>query len=313
MYHYVENPRPDRAGIHPCPVEEFKNQLEFLSNHFRLVSVEDVFRGALEGCNERLCALTFDDGTRDHYQTVMPLLKKHKAQGTFFIITQTLRGVVPIAQKNHLLLSRAAPQELIDIFHEFFDTHFPKAADKYRIRTDVYLDKRRVGRDIRVANFKDSVRCLPADKQEQFFAWVFKKFNLDEAELCREFFMGREEIRELHRSGFIIGNHTHTHRAFDSQNGKSIREDVISAQRALYDITGTTPSVFSYPHGILGDGLESTIEILKEEGLNYGVTMEVRGVTKDDNPFLLPRYSTNHVVLSRNSLDSFSRERGGDF
>lgn len=73
-----------------------RRQIEFLSEHFRLTSVPEVFTAAQNKSTERLCAITFDDGLRDQYIHAVPILRKHRATATFFIITGTFAGFVPI-------------------------------------------------------------------------------------------------------------------------------------------------------------------------------------------------------------------------
>src|SRR3989344_6899340 len=85
-YHYVEDPRSDAAGLHPCPVDEFERQVAFLSNNFRIVSIPEIFEAAQRDSPDRLCAITFDDGLKDQFTHAVPILKKHQAPATFFII-----------------------------------------------------------------------------------------------------------------------------------------------------------------------------------------------------------------------------------
>jgi len=124
-YHYVEDPREDFSGIHPCSVEEFERQVAFLSEHFRIGSIEDVFMAAQSKSAERICALTFDDGLKDQCIYAVPILKKYKASATFFIITGTLEGAVPATHKVHVLLSQYKSDELVDRGNEFFRARVP--------------------------------------------------------------------------------------------------------------------------------------------------------------------------------------------
>src|SRR3989344_7798896 len=128
-YHYVREPDDRQRGIHPCPPEEFERQVLFLSAQYRITTIAEVFEGAQTGSTEKRCAVTFDDGTRDHFDIVAPILKRHGAQGTFFIINGTLEGYMPAVHKVHTLFSSAAPDKLIKLFHEFIDTFFQDSAD----------------------------------------------------------------------------------------------------------------------------------------------------------------------------------------
>ncbi|MFH1380616.1 MAG: polysaccharide deacetylase family protein, partial [Candidatus Omnitrophota bacterium] len=144
-YHYVRNPSADFSGIYPCPLDEFEKQIEFLSHNYRICSISDVFEGAVAKNEERLCALTFDDGLKDHYVNVPSVLKKYSVKATFFIITNVFNGFLPLAHKLHVLLSRFGIEELIIAF------------DKSLLDKPFGNSKRvNYGGDFRIDNFKEA-------------------------------------------------------------------------------------------------------------------------------------------------------------
>ena len=295
VYHHVDNPRADRKGIHPCSVSEFEKQIKFLSKHYRIASISDVYNAAKENDKERVCALTFDDGLLDNYKNAVPIMEKYDATGTFFIIGSVFDGTIPFSTKLHIILSNITPDILFEKYHVFLDTYFSEEAIKYRIPTDKYLNEARRHDDIRVANFKDILIILPEDIKEQFLKWFFKELNLDEKRLCEEFFMSEKEVKDLHTRGFTIGGHTESHQAFDCQSKDEMKKDISSSRKLIKKITGERPVTFSYPHGRLSNNISDEISILKGEGFEYAVTTRRGDVKPEDSPFLLPRYNTNEI------------------
>lgn len=132
-YHYIDNARYDRRGIHPCPINEFERQVIFLKKIFTVTTIENVFSAACRKLPEKMCALTFDDGLRDNYINAIPILKKHKLTATFFPITRTFEDFLPATHKIHILLSLQNADALIDIFNTFIRSSFPKIAGTYSI------------------------------------------------------------------------------------------------------------------------------------------------------------------------------------
>lgn len=71
MYHYV---RPivgsKYPGIKGLEVEAFKRQLDFLEEHYSIVSSEQVLDAISKNSllPSNACWLTFDDGYKDHYK-----------------------------------------------------------------------------------------------------------------------------------------------------------------------------------------------------------------------------------------------------
>ncbi|MBI2024679.1 MAG: polysaccharide deacetylase family protein [Candidatus Harrisonbacteria bacterium] len=291
-YHYVENPSRNWSGIHPCSIDEFNRQVKFLSENYKFGSLVDVFQAAKNNNAERVCAITFDDGLRDQYENTLPILKKGSATATFFIITAALEGRLPPAHRIHVLLSKIAINDLINLFNEYLKEFYSDLQKQYFIPKDRRLTQRRLHEDIPTANFKETLIMLPEDIKAQFLRYCFKKQGLDSERLSRQIFMGAGEIRELQRAGMQIGAHTHQHYALDTMNPEAIKNDINLNKAGLDSVLGFVPEVFSYPHGRYQP---AAVSILRDEKFKHAVTIEKRGVSGSDDPLLMPRYDTNDL------------------
>ncbi len=292
-YHYVEDPRKDRAGLHPCSCKEFKRQIDFLSKNFRISSIQEVFEAAKNGNPERLCAITFDDGLKDQYVNAAPLLKKNKITAAFFIITSALDGIVPHVHKIHILLSLSDGKKLADSFNDFLAQHYPDLRENYRIRQDKRLtDKRAVFDDILTANLKETMNILPENAKRVFFDWIFGVYGYQEKNLANEIFMQEKEIIDLQSLGFCVGSHGHNHKPLDTLQKNEIKKDIALSKKKIEGLIKKTPRIFCYPSG--GSSSEA-VDALKEEGFTHAVTIEQRAVNSKDTPFFIPRYDTNDI------------------
>jgi peptidoglycan/xylan/chitin deacetylase (PgdA/CDA1 family) len=69
------------------PVEVFEAQLKFIKKHLSIITLESlaqqIVNGSETACND--IALTFDDGLRNHYTIVYPILAKLGIPATFFV------------------------------------------------------------------------------------------------------------------------------------------------------------------------------------------------------------------------------------
>ncbi|MCS7179166.1 MAG: polysaccharide deacetylase family protein [Anaerolineae bacterium] len=92
MYHYVEDlpPHADRIRrdltVRP---EMFEAQLQYLAQAgYQTITLTDLYLHLTEGrpLPEKPVILTFDDGYRDAYTVVFPLLQKYGFVGTFFVL-----------------------------------------------------------------------------------------------------------------------------------------------------------------------------------------------------------------------------------
>lgn len=76
------------GGLH-LPVSQFREQLEFLSRHYRVVPLDGAVAafGAGHGPPERSVVLTFDDGYANNLTVAAPLLAEYRFPATIFLAT----------------------------------------------------------------------------------------------------------------------------------------------------------------------------------------------------------------------------------
>jgi len=292
-YHYIDNPREDRKAFYPCPVAEFKRQVLFLKNNYKIAGVKDVFEAAKKNSAENVCALTFDDGLNDQYENALPILKEFNVTGTFFPITKTFEGFLPATHKMHVVLSLKDAIELIDHFNEFLTKELSEKKVEYLIRkTERLTTKRKMYDDIPTANLKETMNRIPPDIRDDFLKALFKKFKFDEKELSQELFMSPDEIKELKKDGHTIGSHAHSHEAFDTIDESQVKYEISESKRILEDMFGTKITVLAYPQSAPSKEFD---DILKNEGLHFALGTERRGVLRSDNPYRIPRFDTNDI------------------
>jgi peptidoglycan/xylan/chitin deacetylase (PgdA/CDA1 family) len=114
MYHYVSElpPNPDRyrRDLTVSP-ENFKAQLQYLADTgYHPISLTDLYLYLTQGypLPEKPIVLTFDDGYRDAYDVVFPLLLDHGFTATFFVLS------TPAHFESVAYLTWAQMQEMSD-------------------------------------------------------------------------------------------------------------------------------------------------------------------------------------------------------
>lgn len=297
-YHYIEEPTPELAGIHPCSPAEFERQVFFLRSHFRLASVLEVVAAARENSSERLAAITLDDGLNDHYVEARPILKKLQAPATMFLITKTFEGYMPPAHKIHLILSQAKAVDLIDLFNDFLSRHYPSDISRFFIPKDRRLTQRRRYDDTLNANFKETLTIVPEDLRDDFLDFAFQHFSLDEASWARRLFLSRQRAQELVADGFWLESHTHNHVSLEHQSDDFVRQDLAAAGKIISDLTGRRSEICSYPYGRIAPRL---YPLLETAGLTVGVTVMPGPVLATTHRYDVPRYDTNDLKAFLNA------------
>lgn len=118
MFHYIKDipsTSHDQLGykLSYAP-NDFERLLQFLYDHHIQTLTHRDLKQIIEWKKqmpERAVMLTFDDGHREHFHTVFPLLKKYKMKAVFFVIAW-------FADQDPLFLTRDEIKQLRDHGHE---------------------------------------------------------------------------------------------------------------------------------------------------------------------------------------------------
>jgi len=77
--------------------------------------------------------------------------------------------------------------------------------------------------------------------------------------------------RAVGEAGHEIGNHSHTHPYFCLRTPEGIYRDLERAQRAIFDVTGATPTYLRAPYGVRWFGLRRAQQRLRLTGVMWTV------------------------------------------
>ena len=88
VYHSIDAKAPSVLRSSTTP-QTFMEQMEYLRQHYNIVSLEDVRKYVDEGLDlpKNSLAITFDDGFFDNYSVAYPYLKQHNLPATIFVAT----------------------------------------------------------------------------------------------------------------------------------------------------------------------------------------------------------------------------------
>ena len=93
MYHYVRDLERTRyPSIKGMLLSDFEQQARSLAGDFEMASLESALAYLAGRYRPRreLCLLTFDDGLKEHYEQVTPILSGLGIQGIFHVVTACL-------------------------------------------------------------------------------------------------------------------------------------------------------------------------------------------------------------------------------
>src|SRR5689334_9574908 len=94
MYHYVRDAARSRyPGINGLSVDQFKGQLEYIGRHYEVIGAQELSEAIMrkQALPANAMLLTFDDGYKDHFETVFPILDQMGLTACFFPVGKAVR------------------------------------------------------------------------------------------------------------------------------------------------------------------------------------------------------------------------------
>lgn len=298
MYHYVRDLAGSRyPGIKGLDFELFRQQIEFFSRNFTVVTMEEVVAAADESYDlpQNAVLLTFDDGYIDHFTNVFPVLQDYGMQGSFFIPGKTYCDHVLLdVNKIHFIL---ASGDINSIQKDLFEQLDYYRGAEYPLEPNEELFRKYAGEDRfdspEVVFVKRMLQtALPEDLRNKMSSAIFEKYvGLSEQKFARELYLSRHQIKCMKNCGMHIGLHGYDHYWLGNLDKPKMQEDIGRALACMEEFLSPDAWVMNYPYGSYS---ADVVEVIKDRGCVLGLTTEVRVADiGKDNRFALPRLDTN--------------------
>lgn len=308
MYHYVRDLKNSRyPNIKGLNIEKFKKQIKFFKENYNFIKIEDIityYKNPKEKkLPERAILLTFDDGYKDHYTYVLPVLLENNIQGSFYIPTKCFQDKKVLdVNKIHFILESCIGKEekILKEIEEYLemnrDSRISLSYNDYFKEYAVAsrFDKKEV---IFIKRMLQVV--LPEDYREKLVDQLFKKYVcsigdkiISERAFWEELYLTPEQIKMMEKLGMHIGFHSHNHVWLDSLSKEEQEFQIKSSINYFKEIgINTEKMTLSYPYGGYN---EESVELIKKYKIPLAFTTEVAIADLDkDKYYALPRLDTN--------------------
>jgi peptidoglycan/xylan/chitin deacetylase (PgdA/CDA1 family) len=184
---------------------------DFLAYATQNLEIVDAGRGPDWTKNNRLkVAITFDDGWCDNASEVFPLVRKHKAPITIFIVARRIGSVLPFW-----------PEQTAAVLGPGLDI----AAVIERLKSLPSSERKRVISRI-TENDKDTTSFKEVDRT-----------------------MSWEQIEQLQAGGVVFGSHSSTHEILTRIPLTQAEEEISSSRELIEQRLGSPCQSFAYPNG----------------------------------------------------------------
>lgn len=280
MFHRV---LPDNENIKIPGIEinytPFKNLILSLKNKYQFVSELEL----TEKSNKKKIFLTFDDGYKDNYDLVYPLLESLKVPFTIFVTTDMI--------EENLFLWWYALDDLLNSKKKI-----SLISEIKNFQSTPKNTKRKI-----LNNF---LRKMKPNDQIDFFK---SNFNLDLKKyksINSKFSMSYSQVREISNSKYgNIGGHTKSHLSLKNLNYENSLVEIESNKLLIETIVGKKITCFAYPYGSTNDFSSKEIKILKKIGYKFGFTSIEGNYIINKNNYLIPRIPISGNSKSLKNID----------
>ena len=305
MYHYVRDISKSKyPEIKALDLNEFKEQILFLKKNYTLIKVDDVIGAYENNCQlpKNAALLTFDDGYKEHFINVFPILNQNNIQGCFYPPASVIenKSVLDVNKIHFILASVKDKTTLVEqIFNQL--TFYKK---RYNLKNNLYYFNK-----LAKANRFDTKEVifikrilqleLPENLRNKITDFLFKKYvTSDEKSFSKTLYMDINDMKEMIRAGMHFGSHGFGHYWLASLSRNKQEIDINKSIQFLKKIGADSDNwTMCYPYGSFNG---ETISILQNNNCKLAFTTKVDISQININYRLeIPRLDTNDLPKDR--------------
>ncbi len=287
MYHGVVS---DHAGAarsrngQAIPISGLRRQLEWLRERMEVVSLDAYLAAADGGRPVRgSVALTFDDGLRETYALLAPLLSELGLPATLFVTTGHLEGG-PLLWFTFL---NALCLESVHAEIHAGGRSFPLDSWRQRVEARAALEE----------------MALEAGDPAAFARELERRYPLASELAAANEGMTLADVTAAGRSRLLeVGAHSVSHPWLGRRPRAAQEAEVVESRDRLAGLTGRPVRYFAYPGG---DYTVETLRIVREAGFAAGLATIPRNLGTD------PRYEIGRVGVYSSSLSKLRLKLAG--
>ncbi len=275
--------------LQPAPRQELYHHIFFseggliaLLKHFLrsgvdVVDINEALRRLVSRDTRYFVVLTFDDGYRDNYTNVLPILREFGLPFTVFICSAVIERTLDYWWGG-----------LLELFKSRDEVFLEPMGIRFRLRN----------RHDRESAFHRASSWVEADvaSRSAQLASTFRRYGVSPTDLLDQDAMTERELRLLSESPYVtIGGHGSTHRPLAALTEPEVEWELAGNREHLERITGQPVEHFAYPHGDRAACDWRDAELVRRAGYRSAFTTRIGNLFPEHavEPFMLPRGSMN--------------------
>lgn len=255
-------------------VDSFYQKMKLLKKHFSVISLDEAIELSVQGnLPPYAVVITIDDGYKDSYTLITPILNDLKLPGTFFITTEGLESGMLWKDRIIESIRHSSSDKIVD-YLGYKEISIVNDQEKYAT----------------IQIIADKLKYYSIEKRDCLLLELENKIG---AYQSTDLFLTQQDIVDMHNLGMGIGAHTHRHPILKQESITIAQSEIAESKRILENIIGSEVGHFAYPNGKINIDFDETHQqILKELGFksalstDWGVLSDI-----DEQRFSIPRFT----------------------
>jgi peptidoglycan/xylan/chitin deacetylase (PgdA/CDA1 family) len=273
VYHRVL-PKSDPLLPDQITIDEFNVQMQALSEHFRVLPLEEALQCLRQGnLPSKAACVTFDDGYADNVECALPILQSHGVRATFFVATGFLDGGM-MWNDTVIEAVRRFTGDVLDLGYCGLGCYAAQTTEQRQGAIESLLQRLKY--------------LEPEERSDKVLAIA----ECADAHLPDNLMMTSEQLRLLHSAGMGIGAHTVHHPILTRVIRDVARDEIAGSKDALERIISVPVRLFAYPNGVPDrDYNIDHVRLVRELGFSAAVSTAWGVANAGAEFYQLPRFT----------------------
>lgn len=242
-------------------VDKFRAISAYLAQSYNVLSlskVMDIKRNGKQTLSDSI-AITVDDGYRDNYTNMFPILKQYNLPATIFLSTHFIETGFPTFIYAILIAMKETKEEYIDLS--------ASGMGRYKIKS---LTQKRVA----IREINKFSKKMGKKQQDLFLSIVLSKlgFSGDDS-IFENSMLSWSEILEMRKDGIDFGAHTVNHPVLSGLLQEEACDEIVKSKQMIEQKLMEPVRYFAYPYGNESSINLDVIQCVKNAGFDGAVVL----------------------------------------
>ena len=217
-------------GVKPSWLAE---QIDYLSRHYHFLSLSKLvdYYERCESIPPNSVVMTFDDGFRDNFTNLYPILQRYQVPATVFLATGCVSSDdLPWPQKVGYLFQKTKVDSFCHITTKEIPVTLNSARDRNTARTTV----------------RKALEHMPRVERDQS---ITELYGLLQVEIPRDRMLTWAQVKTMQKGGIEFGAHTFSHPWLPLMSPEEARWEMEASLHDIQHHCGITRPPFVFPSG----------------------------------------------------------------